>query len=175
MATTVEIPFELDMIDPTNANFYWTNINGPLWYQSVYRFEKVNLPASPSGDGISTWKINIPKNIAGTPAWNVVLHHSNSSGAAGRVLLRGEAVVLGSGDTPAAMTTIVPNQLIGVDASGDRNVTVLTGTNFDSLVPLTAGEDLHLRLIRIPKNSSGDSLTKGWDLNLAPILRVDVA
>lgn len=174
MATTVEIPFELDMVNPTNANFYWININGPFWYQGVYRYDKVNTPSMPSGEGISSWKTNIPKNLAGTPAWNIVLHHASALGT-GAVLIRAEAEVLGSGDTPVALTTIVPNQLVGVGASGDRNITVLSSSNFDSLVPLTAGEDLHLMLKRIPLNASGDSLARGWDLVIPPVLRVDVA
>ena len=175
MATTIEIPFELDMWEPSRPNFYWIDIRGPIWNQSVYRFDKINTPAMPSGEVIASWKVNVPKNLAGTPAWNIVLHHQAASGGAGAVLLRGEAIVMGSGDVPADMTTIVPNQLVGVGASGDRNVTVMSGSNFDALVPLTAGEILHLLLKRIPLNASGDSLTAGWDLVLPPVMRVDVA
>ena len=174
MPTTIEEPFELDMVNPTNANFYWRPVSGPFWYQGVYRFDKINTPSMPSGEGISSWKVNIPKNLAATPAWNVVLHHQSAQGGAGSILLRADAEVLGSGDTPAALTTIVPNQLVGVGTSGDRNITVLSASNFDSLVALTAGEDLHLVLKRIPLNASGDSLVAGWDLSVPPIFRVDV-
>ncbi len=174
MPTTIEEPFELDVGNPTNANFFWADTRGPIWDSGSYRFEKVNTPAMPSGEGLSTWKVNVPRNMASPAAWNVVLHHRSARGAGGAVLIRAEAQVLASGDTPSAMTTIVPNVLLGVGNSGDTNISVLSSTNFDSLLTLVAGNDLHLRLKRMPLNSSGDSLTAGWDLIMSPILRIDV-
>ena len=173
MPTTVEIPLELDVVDPTTANAFWTLNQGPFWDQGVYRFIKVNSP--PSGDSVMNWKTAIPKNLAPTAAWNLILHHQCSDGGQGRVLLRVDAEVVGSGDTPVAMTTIVPNQTFGVGTSGDRNITPLSSTNFDSLVTLVAGEALHVRLKRVSLSSSGDSLTGNWDLLLPPVVRLDIA
>lgn len=174
MATTIEIPMELDAVNPTSPNFGWVQQNGPFWYSGRYRFHRIGNPAMPSGECLSTWKINIPKNMASPAAWNIVLHHVNTSANPGAVLVHGMAKSLGSGDSPSAMTVIVPNKIVGVGSSGDLNITDLSGSNFDSLVPLTAGEDLYIQLKRMPLTSSGDTIAGGWDLILPPILRIDV-
>lgn len=174
MATTIEIPMELDIVNPTNPNFGWVNVNGPFWYTGRFRFNRFANPALPSGEGLSMWKANIPKNLAATPAWNIVLHHVNASGSQGAVLLHGSVIVTGSGDTPVQMTVVTPNQLVGVGASGDYNITSLSSTNFDALAPLTAGKGVYFRLKRMPHGPSGDTLLGGWDLALPPVIRVDV-
>lgn len=174
MASTIEVPMELDMVNPTNPNFGWVNVNGPFWYSGRYRFNRFGNPTMGSGEGLSVWKINIPPNLSSPVNWNVTLHHMNASGAQGMVLLHASALVLGSGDTPTQMTVITPNKLIGVDGSGDMNITQLSQSSFDGLVPLTSGGLLQLRLKRMPLGTSGDTLLGGWDLVLPPLLRVDV-
>ena len=166
MPTTIEIPLELDIVDPTNANAIWTRQDAQFGYQGVYRF---------SGDGFPhakmVFKGPIPKNLAGTPAWNLVLHHAGQGTT--RTLVRVEANVSASGDTPGARTVIVPNQLVGIAASGDRNLTALSATNFDSLLTLTAGDELRIEFMRVPNAASGD-IAGAWDLYEPPILRCDV-
>lgn len=173
MATTIEIPLELDSVDPTNGNAGWNVVHGQ-WYQGVYRFFKPNASGPIANRGLMTFRGNVPKNLASPAAWNLVLHHTNASGDAGAVLLRVEAGVMASGDTPVVLTTIVPNQLVGVRTSGDHNVTVLSGSNFDGLVALTAGDKLTVQISRMPLGVSGDSVSAHWDLTLPPLLRCDV-
>jgi hypothetical protein len=170
MPTTIEVPLELDIVDASNANAFWTRQDCQSGYQGVYRFTSGVHPHSKM-----VFKGPIPKNLAGTPAWNLVIHHAGQAGAQGanRVLLRVEANVFASGDTPGARTVIVPNQLVGVGASGDRNITVLSATNFDSLLALTAGDQLRIEFMRAPNAGSGD-IAGNWDLYEAPILRCDV-
>ncbi len=170
---TIEISLELDAIDPTSGNAGWNVVQGQ-WYEGVYRFYRGANAGPIANRGLMTFKTNIPKNLAGTPAWNLVLHHVNASGDQGAVLLRVEGSVLASGDTPVAMTVLVPNQLVGVDISGDQNITALSGTNFDSLLALTAGNKLTIQVSRMPVTASGDSLVGNWDLLLPPLLRCDV-
>ena len=168
MATTIEIPLELDIVDASNANAFWTQQDIALaGYQGVYRFTSGVHPHSKM-----VFKGPIPKNLAGTPAWNLVLHHAGQGTT--RVMIRVEANVFGSGDTPAARTTIVPNQLVGVDASGDRNITVLSTSNFDAQLALVAGKELRIEFMRAPNAASGD-IAGNWDLYEPPILRCDVA
>lgn len=182
MATTIEEVMQLDVVDPTNANAYWTQVNGPLWPEGRFRFSRTGNPGPIAGRGLMTFTCPIPKNLAGTPAWNIVLHHiqasgdaSNNPNAGARVLLRVDAKVLASGDTPAAPTVLVPNSLIGCGQSGDFNITVLSATNFDSALALVAGNRLRMTLMRMPHGSSGDSVVGHWDLNYPPVLRCDVA
>ena len=169
MATTVEIPMELDSVDPTNANAFWTRQDCGAGYQGVYRFTNGVFPHSKM-----VFKTPIPKNLAGTPAWNLVVQHAGQS-TTGQVLLRVEANVLGSGDTPGARTVLVPNTLFGIGASGDRNITVLSSSNFDSLLALASGKDLRIEFMRVPNAASGDTAGTNWDLVEPPILRCDVA
>ena len=168
MATTIEYPLELDIVDPTNSNAFWTRQDNQSGYGGVFRF---------SGDSYPHAKMvfigTVPPNVAATPAWNIVLHHAIQT-AAGNVLLRAEATVVGSGDTPGPRTVIVPNVLYGVDASGDHNRTVMSGSDFDVLLPLGAGKMLRVELMRCPNQASGDTAGKHWDLLLPPLLRVDV-
>ena len=166
MPTTVEKELELDIVNPPNANAHWTNQDYQTGYQGVYRF-------TASGDALLVFKSAIPKNLAGTPAWNLVIHHAGQ-GTSGRVLLHVSAQVFGSGDTAGAPTVIVPNRIVGYGASGDRNITVLSDTNFDSLLALSAGKSLVLNFRRIRNSVSGDTPFDPWDLTLPPVLRCDV-
>lgn len=178
MATTIEYPMELDIVNPTNGNAFWVNVNGPKWYGGRYRFNRYGNPGMPSGEGLMTFKTNIPKNIATPTNWNIVLQHMSASGSAGVVLIHIAAKGMVSGDTPAAPTVIVANKLLGVGASGDMNITPMAGlaglSSFDTPVPLTAGGFLEVVMRREPLNVSGDTLLGGWDLLLPPIMRIDV-
>lgn len=174
MATTIEIPLELSVVNPTNPNAFWTLKDGPNWYEGRYRFNRFANPAMPSGEGLMVFAGNIPKNVAGTPAWNLVLHHVNASGSAGAILLHVSAETQPSGDTPDNPVVIVPNLLLGVGASGDENVSVLSSTNFDALLPVSASDRLVVIIRREPLATSGDTLKGGWDLTLPPLLRIDV-
>lgn len=174
MATTIEFPMELDIVNPTNANAGWVNVNGPFWYSGRYRFNRFANPAMPSGEALMTFKTNVPKNIASPTNWNLVLHHINASGSAGAILLNVSAKVLASGDTPTAAVVLVPNVLLGVRTSGDMNISVLSSSSFDSLLALAAGNFLEVIVRREPLNTSGDTLLAGWDLVLPPLIRIDV-
>lgn len=169
MSTTIEIPLELDVVNPTNGNAYFTRQDFQSGYQGVYRFA--------SGDAnpvsLMVFKGNIPKNLASPANWNLILHHTGYV-AGGVALVRAEAIQLGSGDTPPVPTVLVPNQLVGAGASGDHNITALISTSFDSLMPLTAGKELSVTLMRIFAPQSGDTMTTNWDLRLPPLLRCDV-
>jgi hypothetical protein len=179
MATTIEIPLELSVVNPTNANAYWTLQNGPLWYEARYRFDRFANPSMPSGEGLMVFSGNIPKNVAGTPAWDLVLHHVNASGSAGMVLLHISAETQPTGDTPDIPVVIVPNKLLGVGASGDENVSVMSSlagvASFDAQLPVAASDRLVIIMRREPLGTSGDTLKGGWDLTLPPLLRIDVS
>lgn len=174
MATQIPVVMEWDSIDPTNANAFWTVLSGSQYNQGVYRFAKSGDAPPMAMRGQMSFKAPIPGNLASPANWNLVLRHQNASGSAGAILLRVEAIVLASGDTPSAMTTIVPNQLIGVDASGDHNITTLSESSFDSLVTLTAGRTLRVLMSRIPYKDSGDTLLSHWDMEMPPTMLVDV-
>ena len=181
MATTIEYPMELDIVNPTNGNAFWVNVNGPFWYGGRYRFDRFADPSMPSGEALMTFKTNIPRNLASPANLDIVFHHmaaSGSEGAGAAALIHVSASRLGSGDTPGAPTVIVPNKLIGVDVSGDHNITRLAGlagvSNFDALLPVVAGEYLEVIVRREPLTISGDTILGGWDMVLPPLLRIDV-
>ena len=173
MPTTIEVPLELDVVDPTNANAIWTRQDIAIaGYQGVYRFTSGVHPHSKM-----VFKGLVPKNLADPENWNLVIHHAAQYGTSqlqSRVLLRVEANVFASGDVPGARTVIVPNQLVGAGASGDRNITVLgEGSTFDAVLGLTAGAQLRIEFMRAPNAASGD-VAGNWDLYEAPVLRCDV-
>ena len=168
MSTQIPVPMELDMVDPSNANAYWTRQDNGAGFNGVYRFINGVHPHSKM-----VFKCQIPDTLAAPALWNVAIYHSNQQ-AAGAVLVRAEANVLGSGDTPGVRTVIVPNQLVGVGPSGDVNRTLLSSTNFDSLLTLTAGEILRLEFMRAPNGASGDTAGANWDLVIPPVLMCNV-
>lgn len=178
MATTIEYPMELDIVNPTNGNAGWVNQNGPLWYSGRYRFNRYGNPGMPSGEGLMTFKSNIPKNIASPTNWNIVLEHMSASGSPGAVLIHIAARSLASGDTPSNPVILVPNKLLGVGTSGDMNISTMAGlagvSSFDSALTLAAGTFLEVVMRREPLNTSGDTLQGGWDLLIPPIIRIDV-
>lgn len=178
MPTTIEIPLELSVVNPTNANAYWTLQNGPFWYEGRYRFDRFANPAMPSGEGLMVFHGNIPKNIASPTNWDIVLHHVNASGSAGMILLHMSAETQSTGDTPDRPIVIVPNKLLGVRTSGDENVSVMSSlagvSNFDALLAVAASDRLVIVMRREPLGTSGDTLQGGWDLTLPPLLRIDV-
>jgi hypothetical protein len=90
------------------------------------------------------------------------------------VLIRVAAQAFASGDTPAALIVIEPNTLLGVDASGDHNISVLSASNYDALVPVAAGEHLAVEVSRMPVRASGDTLGSHWYMTREPLLRIDV-
>ena len=153
------------------------DVQGPIWYRTMLQFS-CSGDASPKNPvierSIMTFKGTIPPNVAGTPAWNLILHHENASGSAGRVLMRVAASAFASGDTPSALTVIEPNTLLGVGASGDHNRSVLSASNYDSLVPVAASEHLVVELSRMPVRASGDTLGSHWYLTREPLLKIDV-
>ena len=172
MPTTIEQNLELDIVNPTNANAYWTRQDNQSGYQGVYRFTNGVHPHS-----LMVFKGVIPPNINASPNWNLVIHHAGQA-AAGNALVRVEVEILASGDTPAAPIVIVANKLVGVGASGDHNRTLLAGvagvSNFDAVAPLVASAEIRINFMRAPNASSGDNASANWDLKQPLILRCDV-
>lgn len=168
MATTVNIPLTLSTVNLGDANAYWSVIDGTNFDYPVYVFKDA-VTGTLYFEGI------IPPNVAGTPAWNLILWSKGASGSGGDVVL-----TVSAKDYPtatafdAALTALVTTTAFTINTSANTTKTSLSGTNFDGTEAVAAGNKLVVAISRIGGNGS-DTLNVDWYLLNPPVLQIDVA
>lgn len=156
MATTVQIPLQLLTINLADGNSYWGTVDDTNFDWGGIFF------ASATG-ATSYWHGIIPKNVAGTPAWNLFVHHNQTSGTgASAVTLTVKALDFANAATlrGATLTTLISSATASVGASATYNITNLASSvgagssNFDSLEAVGAGNELIVELTRNGEDAS---------------------
>lgn len=157
----------LSTVSMANGNAYWTAIDGTNFDYDVFVF-------TDAVTGTITFDCIVPPNVAGTPAWNIILWSKGASGAGGDVVL-----TVNAKDYPtatafdAALTAMVTTTAFTINTSANTTKTSLSGSNFDSTEALGAGNKLIVEINRIGANAS-DTLNVNWYMMGPPILQIDV-
>lgn len=168
MATTVNIPLALSTVNLGDANAYWSVVDGTNFDYPIYVFTDA-VTGTLYFEGI------IPPNVAGTPAWNLILWSKGASGTGGDVVLTVSAKDFATNAAyDAALTALVSTTAYTINTSANTTKTTLGGTNFDGTEAVAAGNKLVVAVSRIGGNAS-DTLNVNWYLIAPPILQIDVA
>jgi hypothetical protein len=172
LATTIQVPLELLTVNLADANAYWNAIDDTNFDFGAIHFESATAGKAYFG-GI------IPKNLAGTPAWNLFLHHMVASGTgASAVTLTINALDFANGSSKkgATLTSIIACATAGTSASANIVFTNIASTlggsaNLDGVEALGAGNDLVVEIIR--QGADAGDTARIWQL-VNVILQVDV-
>jgi hypothetical protein len=166
MPTTVHIPLALSAVNMADANCFWTAKDGTNFDYGCLAFKDAAL-----GKALF-WGI-VPKNLAATPAWNLILHHKAASGTGGNVVLTVKAKDVPTATAlDAALTALHSSTAFAVETSANLTITTLSGTNYDSAEAIAAG---NLLLVEVSREAAdvNDTVNAEWNL-LALVVRVDV-
>lgn len=168
MATTVNIPLAMMTPSLANANAYYSVVDGTNFDYPIYVF-------TDAVTGIITFWGIIPPNVAGTPAWNLILWSKAASGTGANVVLTVNGKDYPTATTyDGALTALVSTTAFAINTSAQTTKTTLSGTNFDGTEAVAAGNFLVVEVQRIGGNGS-DTLNVDWYLLGPPILQIDVA
>lgn len=172
MATTIQIPLQLLTVNLADANAYWKAIDDTNFDWGAITFVTGTA-------GKAYWGGIIPKNLAGTPAWNLFLHHTVASGTgASAVTLTIKALDYANGATKkgSSLTSIIACATAATNASAVITFTNVASTlggsaNLDSVEAITAGNDFIVEIIR--QGADQGDTAKTWEVSNV-ILQCDV-
>ena len=165
MATTVYIPLALSTVNIADANAFWTAIDGTNFDYGVYSFIHKST-------GTLVFEGIIPQNVAGTPAWDVVLYHALASGTSGTVAISASAMAYSTDENyDVALTTLTVTK--STTTTTQATITLLNGGSLDATLAVTAGEKIVLSLSRVGANAA-DVNVVSWYLLGPPALKIDV-
>ncbi len=158
MATTIRIPMALLTVQVSSGNAFWTAKSGANIDDAHIRFVD-------SGNGLATFWMITPQNIAATENWHLDIHHHADSGNGGNVMLNVSAFATSGGNTiDTAPTLVTSAETIATNTSGVMTVSqVSNGTALDSVVALSANQYLRVEVERIGGNAS-DTVNADWNL-----------
>lgn len=149
MATTIQIPLQLLTVNLADANAYWSTIDDTNFDWGAVHFASATGAKAYYG-GI------IPKNLAGTPAWNLFLHHTPFSGTASAaycLTINAKDFADGATKKTSSLTAIIACATASGGASAVITFTNIASTlggsaNLDSVEAIGAGNDLVVEIIR---------------------------
>lgn len=155
--STTTIPLRLD-----TANF--ADANAVIIPQDRTNYDTNVIEFVDTGPGCIHFKTHIPANVAATPAWNVIMYHSASSGTGGPIQLTLSATTNLAKSASLTGLTLASSGVVTVDTSANvTGPTTLGATNFDGMVAIAANQLLRLQLCRTPA-AGGDTLGVSWYL-----------
>ncbi len=165
MATTVYIPLALSTVNIADANAFWTAIDGTNFDYGVYSFIHKST-------GTLVFEGIIPQNVAGTPAWDVVLYHKSATGTSGTVGITSSAMAYSTAENhDVALTTLTTTK--STSTTTQVTITLLNGGSLDGTLAVTAGEKFVLSLSRVGAVAP-DNIVASWYLLGPPVLKIDV-
>lgn len=172
MATTIQIPLQLLTVNLADANAYWAAIDDTNFDFGAVTFESATA-------GKAYWGGIVPKNLAGTPAWNLIIHHTTHSGTgASAVCLTVKALDFADGAQKkgATLTSLISCATAQTSASAALLMTNLASTlggsaNFDGVEAIGAGNDLVVEIIR--QGGDQSDTARKWEINNV-VLQCDV-
>lgn len=165
MATTVYIPLALSSINLADANAYWTAIDGTNFDYGVFAFIH-------SSTGTLVFEGIIPQNVAGTPAWDIVLYHKSATGTNGNISITADAMAYSTAENyDVALTSLTVTKATATTTQA--TISLLNGGSLDGTLAVTAGEKFVLSLSRVGADST-DTYVDSWYLLGSPVLKIDV-
>ena len=160
MSTAIRIPLQLSTVNLGNANAFWTTKDGSNYDYGYVAFKD-------AATGTATYMGIVPQNLASSPQWNLVLHHTkNASGGAGNnVVLSVSALDLSDSATvDDTLTSLISSQAVACDGTAlDLTITSLSGSNFDGTEALAAGNLLVVEISR-EGGDANDNIDTQWNL-----------
>lgn len=166
MATTIYIPLAISTVNIADANAYWTAIDGTNFDYGVFAFISKST-------GTITFEGIIPQNVAGTPAWDVVLYHASASGTSGTVGITASAKAYATtSNFDVALTTLTTTK--STSTSTQVTISLLNGGSLDGTLTVAAGNKFILSITR-GGTASTDTIVSSWYLIGPPALKIDVA
>src|SRR3990167_5965079 len=162
MATTVYIPLQLSTVNLANANAFWTSVDGTNFDYGAFSY--IN-----KSTGTLTFEGIIPQNVAGTPAWDVVLYHRLSGQVtSGTVAITASAMAYSTDENyDVALTSLTLTK--STSTTTQVTITLLNGGSLDGTLAVTAGEKFVLSLSR-GGTASTDTIVASWFLLGPPAL-----
>jgi hypothetical protein len=149
-----------------NSNAFWTTKDGT-------NFDYAYVAFKDAVTGTATYYGVIPKNVAGTPAWNLVLHHHAESGAGGNAILTVSGLDFATNAAKdAALTALITTTAVAVSTSANTTISTLSGSNFDGTEAVATNNRLIVQVSRIGGDGS-DTLGVQWNLEQV-VLQIDV-
>ena len=151
------------------ATFMGTSVGGvateaTLAFGSEIVTRYANIP-----DGIlrcGFYQYYVPTELASTPAWNLVLVHKAGAGTGGNARISTLASMKDDNTTwDDAGTLIFATANVVVRTSANLSRTVLSGTNFDSALTMTANRWMVITVCRDSTEGGNlDQLDADWNL-----------
>lgn len=165
MATTVYIPLQLSTVNIADANAFWTAIDGTNFDYGVFSYIHKST-------GTLYFEGIIPQNVAGTPAWDIVLYHASATGTSGTVGITANAMAYSTAENyDVTLTTLTWTKSTSVTTQA--TITLLNGGSLDGTLAVTAGEKLIVQITR-GGTASTDTIVASWYLLGPPALKIDV-
>jgi len=150
-------PMSLLAVNPRNSN---------AWYEikTGANIEAAQVVFTDNAVGVATFYRKLPPSLLGTGSWNLIFDHDAATNSGGDVTLTFRAFVNSNGSTIDSVPVVLSaTNAYAMNSTNILNVSTATATNYDAILPLSAGTIVRV-VVERSGNDATDTITSNWNL-----------